>query len=383
MENFIETRQAYQRLQSKYSAGKLGKAAFQQAAENLTIQDQFGDMWQIGVASGNWYRFDGRVWVEDYPPPPDLGLSPTSPATHEKTALNLAAVEKPAPWHIVIESGTSAGQRIPIDQDLLLGRDRNINMHIDDPQASRRHALIQKSGQEYLLTDQNSTNGTELNGKPVNQPAILKHGDRISIGDTQIRVEGDPASDPATVISHKPVEVISAPTPPPPHPTSVPPPSSRASQPPPAPRVSRPVHAPKPKSRRGCTCLIIGLVVILAIVACLAALVFGGVIMFPDALAPFVDIPTVFGTQAPVVIENYLDYSICYVYINPSTSGDWGDDWLGDDETIPPGGSYTFWVNTSESIDMQVLDCDQTLLDVQHGTPLTSEGITYTLTPNP
>ena len=65
--------------------------------------------------------------------------------------------------------------------------------------------------------------------------------------------------------------------------------------------------------------MIIGLVIILAIVACLAALVFGGVIMFPDFLTPFVDIPTLLGTQAPVVIENYLDYPICYVYINPST----------------------------------------------------------------
>ncbi len=220
MDKFIETRRAYQRLQSKYSARKLDKATFQKAVEKLAVQDQFGDMWQIGVVSGNWYRFDGRQWVEDYPPPPDLGLpSSTSPAAHDETSLKLAAVEELSPWHIIIESGTSAGQRIPIDQDLLIGRDRNVNMHIDDPQASRRHALIQKAGQEYLLIDQNSTNGTALNGKQVHQPAILKHGDRISIGDTQIRVEGYPASTPAsataTVISHKPVEVVSAPTMPP------------------------------------------------------------------------------------------------------------------------------------------------------------------------
>lgn len=168
---------------------------------------------------------------------------------------------------------------------------------------------------------------------------------------------------------------------PPPRPAYSPPPPPRPASPPP--RVSRPVNAPKPKKRKGCTCLIIGLVIMFAIVACLAALVFGGVIVLPDILTPWVDIPTGTSTQAPVVIENYLDYPICYVYISPSTGNDWGDDWLGDNETIPPSGNYTFWVDTSESIDMQVLDCDQNLLDEQYGTPLTPEGIIYTLTPNP
>ena len=105
--------------------------------------------------------------------------------------------------------------------------------------------------------------------------------------------------------------------------------------------------------------------------------------MLPDILTQLIGAPTGIGTQAAVVIENYLDYPICYVYISPSTGSDWGDDWLGENETIPSGGSYTFWVNTSESIDMRMLDCDQNLLDVQYDIPLTSEGITYTLTPNP
>ena len=114
-----------------------------------------------------------------------------------------------------------------------------------------------------------------------------------------------------------------------------------------------------------------------------AALIFGGVISLPNVLPSWVSAPLGLSEEAPVLIENYSDHPICYVYISPSGNDNWGNNWLGENESILPGEAITFWVATSESIDMQVLDCGQSLLDEQYGIPLTSEGITYTLSPTP
>ncbi|NWG21003.1 MAG: protein kinase [Chloroflexi bacterium] len=54
--------------------------------------------------------------------------------------------------------------------------------------ASRNHAVINRSGDYYTLTDLGSTNGTLLNGAPVppNQDQRLRSGDRIKIGEVEI-----------------------------------------------------------------------------------------------------------------------------------------------------------------------------------------------------
>ncbi len=290
--DFVKAQRKYGLCIAQYKAGTISTFELEKEVSQLEVLDQYGNRWQLGVRSGKWYRFDGSAWIEDLPPlPPDVvpvDISSQATGKFPKRIVRKRPPQgysppQPALWHIIIESGASAGQRIPINQTLVIGRDRNANVHLDDPQASRRHALIQKSGQEYLLIDQNSANGTELNGKLVHQPTSLKHGDRIKLGDTQIQIEGGLPSAPVTMISYKPAEVLSAPTPPQP----VYPPPSQISPPPPP--LSRSVYAPKPKKRKGCTCFIIGLLSILAIIACLVALAFGGVIMFPDILTLLMD----------------------------------------------------------------------------------------------
>lgn len=47
------------------------------------------------------------------------------------------------------------------------------------------------------------------------------------------------------------------------------------------------------------------------------------------------------GANATLTVINDTNTEIWYVYISPSDSDDWGDDWLGDD-VIAPGESYTF-----------------------------------------
>ena len=40
--------------------------------------------------------------------------------------------------------------------------------------------------------------------------------------------------------------------------------------------------------------------------------------------------------------NNTGGYAIHYVYISPTSSDDWGDDWLGSSELINSGSSRTF-----------------------------------------
>lgn len=69
-----------------------------------------------------------------------------------------------------------------------IGRSRDRDVVIPDPNASRAHCEIRHVGYDYFLIDLDSTNGVEVNGKLVKRHA-LAHGDTITIGTTDIRVE--------------------------------------------------------------------------------------------------------------------------------------------------------------------------------------------------
>jgi hypothetical protein len=87
------------------------------------------------------------------------------------------------------------------------------------------------------------------------------------------------------------------------------------------------------------------------------------------------------GGGASVDVINNLDVPICYLYISPTDSDDWGQDWLGNQEVIEPGGTRSFSVTADQTVDLQVLNCAQEVLDQQFGVYVDSMGITYTLDP--
>ena len=67
-----------------------------------------------------------------------------------------------------------------------IGRDPDNDIAFDDDKVSRKHACIQKAGSEYTLSDLDSSNGTLVNGKPVNEPTILSDSDEIVIGSNSL-----------------------------------------------------------------------------------------------------------------------------------------------------------------------------------------------------
>ena len=70
-----------------------------------------------------------------------------------------------------------------------LGRSRQCDVMVDDPNVSRTHAEIRPRGGSWVLTDLGSTNGSRLNGRRVEGPEVLKPGDEIELGTSQIKFE--------------------------------------------------------------------------------------------------------------------------------------------------------------------------------------------------
>jgi hypothetical protein len=78
-------------------------------------------------------------------------------------------------------------ERYPLTGELIvIGRSRDCDIHVSDPNVSRRHAEVRLGGDgSYTLVDLGSTNGTEVNGRRVSH-AKLSEGDTIAIGQTEL-----------------------------------------------------------------------------------------------------------------------------------------------------------------------------------------------------
>ncbi|MGH2663394.1 MAG: FhaA domain-containing protein [Actinomycetota bacterium] len=76
------------------------------------------------------------------------------------------------------------GKEFPLDGERsVIGRLTGSEVEIQDPGASRRHAEIRRRGDEFVVVDLGSTNGTLVNDAPVSEHT-LEDGDRITIGRT-------------------------------------------------------------------------------------------------------------------------------------------------------------------------------------------------------
>jgi serine/threonine-protein kinase len=87
---------------------------------------------------------------------------------------------------------------LPLDTTFVIGRGRDSATQLQDLHVSRRHCLLQFSGGQWAIADLNSIGGTLLNGQPVTE-GMLRPGDVIRIGDTQLRLVESNIADQATL----------------------------------------------------------------------------------------------------------------------------------------------------------------------------------------
>src|SRR5437763_8728878 len=78
------------------------------------------------------------------------------------------------------------GRTLRVDKrSVLLGRSRECDIQIEDPNVSRRHAELRQEGSVYWIIDLDSTNGVEVNGHNVKR-AKLAPGDTFTVGSTEV-----------------------------------------------------------------------------------------------------------------------------------------------------------------------------------------------------
>jgi hypothetical protein len=66
-----------------------------------------------------------------------------------------------------------------------IGRSKDCDVQIADPNISRRHAELSQEGATYWIVDLDSTNGLEVNGKRTKR-AKLADGDVVKLGSTEL-----------------------------------------------------------------------------------------------------------------------------------------------------------------------------------------------------
>ena len=102
----------------------------------------------------------------------------SSPAPRDRRAST--------PNTIVVTSGRLAGTRIPLgDNDILIGRNPDCHLVLEDDFSSGRHARIFPAQGGWGVEDLGSTNGTFVNGERVDSEH-LRDGDQVTIGRTSM-----------------------------------------------------------------------------------------------------------------------------------------------------------------------------------------------------
>ena len=89
-----------------------------------------------------------------------------------------------AKFQFVMRAGPNVGKVFLLEpKELLVGRDPACEVGVIDPEVSRKHARLAWQGEDFMLEDLGSTNGTFVNGKRINTPHLLQAGDTVAFGE--------------------------------------------------------------------------------------------------------------------------------------------------------------------------------------------------------
>ena len=120
---------------------------------------------------------------ERRPSEPYIPEAKVSKKTQE-TVIEEEGLVEGAPALLIIKSGRKSGATFPLRKKVInMGRDSSNEIVIDDPKSSRQHAKIKLEGDNFVIYDLASSNGTLVNGEKITS-VKLNDGDEIKIGDT-------------------------------------------------------------------------------------------------------------------------------------------------------------------------------------------------------
>lgn len=129
---------------------------------------------------------------EDEEPPPSRGQEESSGRTMVYSTAGRVAepLEERARARQQTALLLMGGKRLVVGPGgATMGRSRQADVTVDDPNVSRNHAEVRPRGGSWVLSDLGSTNGSRLNGHRVEGSEVLKPGDEIELGTTVLRFE--------------------------------------------------------------------------------------------------------------------------------------------------------------------------------------------------
>jgi pSer/pThr/pTyr-binding forkhead associated (FHA) protein len=141
----------------------------------------------VGVLRGDLYGT--RVLTRRKPKPlprparePVVKPSPAPPPVAPKPSR---ASSKRIPTTLTVTEGSLAGTTLSLlENGVLLGRNPECTLVLDDDFASGRHARIFRRDDGWLVEDLGSTNGTFLGANKLTQPMPVEVGSTLRIGKT-------------------------------------------------------------------------------------------------------------------------------------------------------------------------------------------------------
>lgn len=88
---------------------------------------------------------------------------------------------------LVVTYGAELGRRYVLDRpEMVVGRSRGCDIHLEQDSTSRRHAVVRYSAGAYQVQDMGSTNGTSVNDETVSDRR-LEDGDELRFGRTVMK----------------------------------------------------------------------------------------------------------------------------------------------------------------------------------------------------
>ena len=120
--------------------------------------------------------------VVDTSPESALNALLSSLAPSDKSAIDAVLNGGPEKAMVVVHRGANNGSRFLIAQESVsIGRSPESEIFLDDVTVSRTHAVIERTGAVFSLTDLGSLNGTYINNQSL-KSTPLHCGDEIQIG---------------------------------------------------------------------------------------------------------------------------------------------------------------------------------------------------------
>ena len=149
--------------------------------DNRLRTGEFGiQAWMSGAAA------DEASGEEQPESPPDYGHTMVYSPDRAPRKLETPAPMAPASQRAML---VGDGRRTVVSGErLVVGRSRDCDLVVDDPNVSRRHMELRRGEPGWLAVDLGSTNGTKVNGRRIDE-VPLEPGDEVAVGVSRFTFE--------------------------------------------------------------------------------------------------------------------------------------------------------------------------------------------------